>query len=187
MLNAVFARPVGVFDKWFNKVVTYLTRGDFCHSEFVFTWTEEEAAHFFSNIDGHEKFKSNYKRYIEDGKLHVCFYILWGDVLSYRLLKYQHNNPFYRVLDESQAASVKVNTSMENELKLANFLLSQCGKPYDYGAAVMYFVPLRSSRTEYQQYYCSELMVCALQQCRMLQEVNPSGVTPNKLYTLLTV
>ena len=100
MLNAVFARPVGIFDNWFNKFVTYLTRGDFCHSEFVFTWTEEEAEHFFSEIDGHDKFKANYSRYIEDGKLHVCFYILWGDVLSYRLLKYQHNNPFYRVLDD---------------------------------------------------------------------------------------
>ena len=114
MLNAVFARPVGIFDNWFNKFVTYLTRGDFCHSEFVFTWTEEEAEHFFSEIDGHDKFKANYSRYIEDGKLHVCFYILWGDVLSYRLLKYQHNNPFYRVFDDSQAESVTVNTSSEN-------------------------------------------------------------------------
>ena len=91
------------------------------------------------------------------------------------------------MLDDSQAESVTVNTSSENELKLAKFMLSQCGKPYDYGAAVMYFVPLRKSQTEYQQYYCSELMVCALQQCRMLQEVNPSGVTPNQLYKLLTV
>jgi len=29
-------------------------------------------------------------------------------------------------------------------------------------------------------------MVCALQQCRMLLEVNASGVTPNNLYKLLT-
>lgn len=185
MINAVFARPVGIFDNWFNKVVSYMTGGDFCHSEFVFSWTQQEAAHFFSNLEGHEKLKKNYKRYIEDGKLHVCFYILWGDVLSYRLLKYNHNNPFYRVLDESQAASLPVNMSYENEMKMAEFLLAQCGKPYDYTAACCYFVPLRASQTEYPQYYCSELMVCALQQCRMLQEVNPSGVTPNGLYKLL--
>ena len=187
MLNAVFARPVGIFDNWFNKVVSYMTGGDFCHSEFVFSWTPEEAKHFFSNIEGHDKFKNNYKRYIEDGKLHVCFYILWGNVLSYRLLKYQHNNPFYRVLDDSQAKKIKINLNQENEMKIASFLLSQCGKPYDYNAAVCYFVPLRNSRPEYEQYYCSELMVCALQQCRLLLDVNPSGVTPNYLYKLLSV
>ena len=47
MINAVFARPVGIFDNWFNKVVSYMTGGDFCHSEFVFSWTQQEAAHFF--------------------------------------------------------------------------------------------------------------------------------------------
>tara|TARA_B110000008_G_scaffold279507_1_gene326885 strand:+ start:2179 stop:2742 length:564 start_codon:yes stop_codon:yes gene_type:complete len=186
MLNAVFARPVGIFDNWFNKVVSYMTGGNFCHSEFVFSWTPTEAKHFFSNLEGHDKFKNNYKRYIEDGKLHVCFYILWGDVLSYRLLKYQHNNPFYRVLDDSQAEKLRINLSQENEMKIASFLMSQCGKPYDYTAAVCYFVPLRNSSPEYEQYYCSELMVCALQQCRMLLEVNPSGITPNHLYKLLT-
>ena len=186
MLHAVFARPVGIFDNWFNKVVSYMTGGDFCHSEFMFTWTAGEAEYFFSKINGHDKFKNNYKRYIEDGKLHICFYILWGDVLSYRLLKFQHNNPFYRVLDESQSAQLKINLSQENEMKVASFLISQCGKPYDYTGAVCYFVPLRHSQTEYEKYYCSELMVCALKQCRMLLEVNASGVTPNNLYKLLT-
>ena len=38
MLNAVFARPIGIFDNWFNKVVSVLTLGDYCHSEFVFRY-----------------------------------------------------------------------------------------------------------------------------------------------------
>jgi len=187
MLNAVFARPVGIFDNWFNRFVCGLTGGDYCHSEFVFSWTEKQAEAFFEQVEGHDKFKSNYRRYIEDGNLHICFYILWGDVLSYRLLKFQHNNPFYRILDDSQASKVPITLTDQNETKLANFLLEQIGKPYDYGAALMYFVPLRNTQTEYPQYYCSELMVCALQQCRMLQDVNPSGVTPNHLYRLLVV
>ena len=187
MLNAVFARPIGIFDNWFNKVVSVLTLGDYCHSEFVFSWTEDEAETFFQQIEGHDKLKHNYKRYLEDGMVHVCFYILWGDVLSYRLLKHQHNNPFYRILDETSAASVPITLSPSNEIKLGNFLLTQCGKPYDYAGALLYAVPLRKSNTEYPQYYCSELMVCALQQCRMLQNVTPSAVTPNKLYKLLTV
>jgi len=186
MLNAVFVRPVGIFDNWFNKAVSLMTRGDYCHSEFVFSWTEEEAEAFFSEVEGHDRFKDNYTLYLEDGMLHLCFYILWGDVLSYRLLKYQHNNPFYRMMDKSQASYVKINADMNKQKKLAKFLLSQCGKPYDYTAAVLHFVPFRKSSSEYEEYYCSELMVCALQQCRMLLHVNPSGVTPNYLYKLLS-
>tara|TARA_Y100000389_G_scaffold99609_1_gene96341 strand:- start:4991 stop:5551 length:561 start_codon:yes stop_codon:yes gene_type:complete len=186
MLNAVFTKPVGIFDNWFNKVVSYMTGGDYCHSEFVFSWDLAEAEAFFDQVEGHDKLKENYMKYVEDGRLNMCFYILWGDVLSYRMLKYNHNNPFYRVMDESQACSVRITLSSQNEHKVAKFLLGECGKPYDYTGAVGYFIPLRNSQTEYETYYCSELMVCALQQCRMLLEVNPSGVTPNKLYTLLS-
>lgn len=186
MLNAVFARPVGIFDNWFNKVVAWITGGNYCHSEFVFTWTEDEAKVFFDQVDGHSKLKEGYEKYIEDGNLHICFYILWGDTLSYRLLKYRHNNPFYRILDEAVATEVPVQMSPDNEINVANFLLSQCGKPYDYTGATLCFVPLRTSNSEYPQYFCSELMVCALQHCRMLSHVNASGVTPNKLYNLLS-
>jgi|TARA_B110000858_G_scaffold185829_1_gene228379 hypothetical protein len=184
MLQAVFARPVGIFNNWFNKVVAYCTRGSFCHSEFVFTWSEEQADAYFCTLD--TPLSNSYKRYIEDGKLHICFYILWGDVLSYRLLKYQHNNPFYRIADEAQSANVPINVSMQEEQKMVSFLLNQCGKSYDYTGALMFFVPLRNSMTEYDQYYCSELMVCTLQQVRQLPGVNASGVTPNHLYKLLT-
>ena len=184
MLQAVFARPVGIYNNWFNKVVAYITGGSFCHSEFVFTWSEEEADAYFGSMD--TPLANSYKRYIEDGKLHVCFYILWGDVLSYRLLKYQHNNPFYRIADEAQSANIPINVTMDEEKKMVSFLLNQCGKSYDYTAALMYYIPLRNSLTEYDQYYCSELMVCTLQQVRMLSNVNPSGCTPNKLYTLLS-
>ena len=92
MLNAVFTKPVGIFDNFFNKIVSYMTGGDYCHSEFVFSWDLAEAEAFFDQVEGHDKLKENYMKYVEDGKLHMCFYILWGDVLSYRCLKYNHNN-----------------------------------------------------------------------------------------------
>ena len=61
MLDAVFARPVGIFDNWFNKAVAWVTGGNYCHSEFVFTWTEEEANFFFDQIEGHGKLKDAIK------------------------------------------------------------------------------------------------------------------------------
>ncbi len=73
-----------------------------------------------------------------------------------------------------------------DEFKMAQFLLQQTKKPYDYAAALGYFLPVRISQTEYPQYFCSELMVCALQHVRQYQSINPSSVTPNRLFAILS-
>ena len=39
MITASFAKPVGLFDNWFNKVTAYVTGGEFCHSEFIFSFS----------------------------------------------------------------------------------------------------------------------------------------------------
>jgi len=185
MIYASFARPVGLFDNWFNRVVSKITGGDFCHSEFIVSWDSETAKKFFSTLEGHDKLKDKYGLYEEDGLIHICFYVLWGDRCAFRLLKYNHNNPFYRFPNEQQFELVPLETSEENEFTLSQFLLNQCKKPYDYAGALFSWMPLRYSDTEYPSYYCSQLMICALQNIRMHQEVNPSGYTPNALYKLL--
>ena len=186
MIEASFARPVGLFDNFFNRFVSWLTAGEYCHSEFIFTWDSETAERFFSTIEGHDRLKSRYKDYEEDGKIHICFYVLWGDTTSYRLLKYQHNNPFYRMPNDTQFTTLSVPMEETDEFKMATFLLNQCKKKYDYAGALTYYIPLRYSNSEYPTYFCSQLMVCALQHVRQYQEINPSSVTPNKLYTLLS-
>ncbi len=186
MIQASFARPVGLFDNWFNKFVTWLTAGNYCHSEFIFTWDKETAESFFKTIDGHDRLKENYSRYEEDGKINICFYVLWGDRTGYRLLKHTHNNPFYRMPNETQFTCLPITMEQEDEFKMAQFLLDQVTKPYDYAGALGYFLPVRHSQSEYPQYYCSELMVCALQHVRQHQNINPSSVTPNRLYAILS-
>ena len=177
---------MGIFEGSFNKLAAWWTAGEYCHSEFIFTWDTETRERFFSTIEGHERLKSRYKDYEEDGKIHICFYVLWGDTTSYRLLKYQHNNPFYRMPIDTQFTTLSVPMEETDEFKMATFLLNQCKKKYDYAGALTYYIPLRYSNSEYPTYFCSQLMVCALQHVRHYQEINPSSVTPNKLYTLLS-
>ena len=186
MIEASFARPVGLFDNFFNKFVTWLTAGNYCHSEFIFTWDIETEERFFNQMEGFDKLKEKYKNYEEDGKIHICFYVLWGDTTGYRLLKHTHNNPFYRMPNETQFTTLKVPMEEEDEFTMATFLLNQTKKPYDYAGALTYYLPLRNSQSTYPQYFCSELMICALQHVRQYSDVNPSSVTPNKLYTLLS-
>lgn len=186
MITASFARPVGLFDNFFNRFVTYLTGGEYCHSEFIFTWDIETAKRFFDAVEGHDRLKERYKDYEENGKINICFYVLWGDTTGYRLLKYDHNNPFYRMPNETQFTCLPLSMEEKDEFQVASFLLSQCKKKYDYAGALTYYLPLRHSETEYPTYFCSQLMVCALQQVQQFRDINPSSVTPNKLYTILS-
>lgn len=186
MLAGSFARAVGLFDNFFNKVVARFTGGEFCHSEFVVTWDEKTAAEFFDSLEGHEKLQRNYTRYLDDGELHICFYLLWGDTASYRMLKKDHNNPFYRYPDGRQFQLVELNTTKEEEFKVARFLLEQYKKHYDYAGALSYWFPLRASQMEYPTYFCSQQMLCALQHIGRFRDTNPSSVTPNKLFDLMS-
>lgn len=186
MLIASFAKPIGMFDNFFNKAVAWATNGDFCHSEFIFTYTSEEFENIINDIEGHTFLKEKFRQYVENDKINICFYVIWGDTVSYRLLKKTHNNPFYRMPNESQFKTIKLETTNEQEEKMLSFLLNQCGKFYDYKAALAYWLPWRSSMPEYPKYFCSQLMLTTLHQIQLYREFNPASTTPNELYKILT-
>lgn len=186
MLYASFARPVGMFDNFFNKAVSWVTGGDFCHSEFIFVYEAKEFEALLSSENGHEHLKKTFSNYIEDGNVNICFYILWGTTVSYRLLKHDHNNPFYKMPDDNQFKTVEINIDKTKKDKVIQFLFGEIGKTYDYPGALMYFIPRRRFETIYPRYFCSQLMVSALHQIQMYRDINPGSVTPNYLYSVLT-
>lgn len=188
MLVASFARPCGMFDNWFNKLTSFVTGGSFCHSEFVFSFPVARMREFLTFAEEDEsEWQRKLVRYEEDGMIHLCFYIVWGDDVSYRLMKKKHNNPFYRYPNESQFCVVGVDATPEEEFEMAKFLMDQRSKNYDYVGALSYFVPLRDRAATYNRWFCSQLMVATLQHVNKLKDVNPSGITPNGLYNILVL
>lgn len=188
MLTASFARPVGLFDNWFNKLVSLVTAGDYCHSEFIFSWSSDRMKAFLQFVGEDEAaWEKKLKRYEEDNMFHICFFIVMGDTVSYRLLKRNHNNPYYKFPNESENALLQMRLTDDQEFTIAKFLFNQIKKDYDTVGAFTFFVPLRSRAGTYDKYFCSQLMVASLQQVNLLMDVNPSSVTPNKLYQLLLI
>lgn len=186
MIHASFAKPVGLFDNYFNRFVATITWGEYCHSEFIVTWTEAEAIEFLQNKNLDISILKKWKNHMDDDdKLHICFYVLWGDKTTYRLLKQNHTNPFYRMPNDHQFSTIKLNLDQAQEYDMVEFLFKEMKKNYDYTGALTYFVPLRRSHQEYASYFCSQWMICALQKIKYFQAINPSGVTPNKLYNLI--
>ena len=64
------------------------------------------------------------------------------------------------------------------------FLLEQEGKPYDYGQALKAGVDsldaleLTANREDFEKFFCSELVVAALEKADVLGSINASEVTP---------
>lgn len=191
VLVGSFARPIGLFDNWFNKVTAMVTGhgGNFCHSEFVFSFTVERMKKFLDYVNEDlSKWQRKMDRYEEEGMIHICFFIVWGNNVSYRLLKYGHNNPYYKYPNENEFSLVQIkDLSEDDEFLIGKFLMDQMKKEYDYYGALTFFVPLRNQEPTYNRWFCSQLMVASLQHINRLKNVNPGAVSPNHLYKLLLV
>lgn len=184
MIQASFARPMGLFDNWFNKFVAKLTGGSYCHSEFIVTWPVDQLLETVNHTGGHINLRNELSK-MDANNVNLCFYVVWGDACNYRLLKDQDVNAFHRMPNQTEYSTLPLDMNLSEEKKLVRFLFDQCNKNYDYLGALTYYVPVRKTQAVYDTYFCSQLMVCALQHINRLPNVNPSGVTPNKLYNLL--
>lgn len=191
VLVGSFARPIGLFDNWFNKVTAMVTGhgGNFCHSEFVFSFTVERMKKFLDFVDEDlSKWQKKLDRYEEEGMIHICFFIVWGNNVSYRLLKYGHNNPYYKYPNENEFSLIQIkDLSDDDEFRIGKFLMDQMKKEYDYYGALTFFVPMRNQEPTYNRWFCSQLMVASLQHINRLKNVNPGAISPNHLYKLLLV
>lgn len=177
MLFASFVRAEGIYDSWFNKCVSYLTGGSFCHSEFIFRWTPEQLQQVLRRVKGFASLRS----LTNAGPVDVAVYILWGGHVQYRILR--GYGEFWTFPEGGN--TVHIDTGWENELNTICWLSNQIGSPYDHAGAVLYNIPLRRANNTYNTYFCSQLMACALQRLGYFTHLNPASLTPNGLYSAL--
>ena len=185
VVYAAFYEPKGMFDSFFNKAAAYITGGDFCHSDFVYKWNEDQLNCILNRTKGMSDIRERKKEYMTDGFIYVCFHVFWGDRVEYRVMMPDHINEYWRVPENK----LMINMSWEDEEKTFHWCVSQMGKPYDYSSALTYMFRknrLKNVPKKYNKYYCSMFMVKALQNVDVLAEtINPCAVVPNKLYKLL--
>ena len=174
MLYASFVRPEGIYSGWFNKFAAFATRGGFCHSEFVFRWSQDELQQVLSRVKGLASLRN------KTGPVDIAVYIIWGDIVRFRVLT--GYSQFWSVPERDM---IHIDTSWENELNTVTWLSNQLGKPYDKVGALLSPFSWRNKNNTYDNYFCSQLMVCALQRLNMIQYCNPGNITPNSLFRIL--
>lgn len=173
MLYAAFYKAEGMYNSCFNTFATWVTRGEYCHSEFVFRWTPEELQTVAEKLCGFV----NLRTPVEE-PVYVSIYVLWGGMVDYRFLTENAVQEFFRVPTQL----IPINIPFEQEVQIAQWLFAQYGYPYDKVGATLCIIPYRRARKQYTKYFCSQLMACALNNCGVTHINNPGAMSPNRLY-----
>ena len=107
-------------------------------------------------------------------------YILWGDIVRYRLLT--GTTEFWKFPERD---TFKIDVNWDKELNAVTWLAGQIGAEYDMIGALLCPFHWRQEMVSYDTYFCSQLMGLALKRLGFLTHVNPGGLSPNSLHRLL--
>lgn len=202
--NLLFWKPVGAFDTFFNKVVSVLTFGSYCHCEIDFILEKQQWKNMLSSFSlsgGKVKVRAQtvWKRMEDilenikdDTKIHLVFFTLWGSELNVRMLTASDSYIFNRLPDPRYTTSVPFQMSPDEVRLSLGFCLQELHKKYDNKAAAMLFIPRvesicpRNFSNLPNKYFCSEFCMYLLQQCRPeLRIYYPENISPNELYKII--
>jgi len=192
-LKVSFARPVGPYDMLWNKCV-----GKFCHVEMS---VEMDKDLFRVMVDSNIE-QAYSPKTLEDiltrtkdtelKTLNVCFYVMWGDVVSVRFLTNLHDNPLMSPPRGPVYENVTLQLEVEELQTIVGYNLRQLGKPYDIPRALMLLshITIRLDG-EPDKFFCSQLIMHTLlnsglyvDEIKQLKNIN--HMTPTNVYDWLT-
>jgi len=177
MLFASFRTASGIYGGCFNRFAAFVTGGQYCHSEFLFMWTEEEVQlALVSCPNWLTMLKLSDPTFTSGSRVCVCVDVSWGGKVQYRLLETLADDLYWQI---PTTCSIRIPCSLQEEMALLKWLYRERNKDYDRFGALTSVIPLRRSQSHYDTYFCSQLMACGLQ--GILRFDNPAAETPNSL------
>jgi len=211
MLSVTFFRPRDYFSGTFNKFVTWMTAGEFCHCDLVVHTSPadvmEVVKQIYESAQQNEYAPEDCQRILhqiesnffatafrdaaqKSETLTLAFAALWGSPMSVRVLTEVSHDSWYQIPNETTAISeIKhvESVTKEQSLEILKFSIEELGKDYDVSGALCSWLPWSNSepKQKYESYFCSEFCVTALQRLGFLQTISPLHTTPNALYTLM--
>lgn len=192
-LKISFARPLGPYDMMWNKCTS-----KFCHVEMSIELDRElfrvivdsnvSDAYNPTTLEGILK----RTEHSDLKKLNVCFYIMWGDVVSVRYLSELSEDPLMSPPCGPVYENITIPLELEEMQKIVGYSLRQLGKPYDIPRALLLFshVTLRLQGNP-DQFFCSQLVMHTLQHAGLYEEEikkldNINHMTPLNVYEWLS-
>jgi hypothetical protein len=156
-----FANPLGPYDNYFNRCA-----GRYCHVEMTL---KIDCQIFRALVDANvsdahapemlQQLLNRSKDY--EGDVTVCFFILWGGVVSVRFLSELADDAFFRPPEQPVYDSINVNIKDISELhKLISWQLKHVGRLYDIPRALCLLIPvtIRLDGNPYK-FFCSQMLM----------------------------
>ena len=184
-VDVAFAHPVGPYNNPINHLIP-----TYCHVELSFHTTAVSfKQQLVQNMESpSKKYLLELKRRLDkiNGKIIVCFYINFGEVVSCRFLSSLINNAWHRPPEKPVYDVVPLTCTVDQMNKLSEFYLRNLGKPYDYVRAMLCLFPYTLRDCNYEKYFCSQLVVKSLVEAGLCEEhPNPNHITPLEVYHYL--
>mgnify|MGYP006073027291 CR=1 FL=1 len=212
MLSISFYKPVDYFSNFFNRFVTWVTAGDFCHCELVIHTTPDNimtiVKKIYNSAQGNEYapedcvrilhqiesnfFSTDFRKNVQSSdQIVLSFSQLWGSPASVRVLKQISHDTWFKIPDNTTDIAEMHTVSdvtPEQTLESLQFSIEELGKQYDTNGALCSWLPWSSEqpRREYESYFCSEFVVTAFQRIGHLTELKPLHTTPNALFKYIS-
>lgn len=211
MLAVSFYKPQEYFSGTFNKFVTWITAGQYCHCELVaempakklmgivkdiYTkassgeYEKEDCNRILGQIEQYF-FSTHFREHVQSNeKITLSFSLLWGEPMSCRVLMQNSEDSWFKIpapLDTNADLIQIPHESSEKMTETMTFAIEELGKNYNQTGALFSWLPFTANEHKRQQksYYCSEFCATALQRIGHIQEVNAVHCTPNSLYHTL--
>ena len=208
MLSISFYKPIDYFSNFFNRFVSWMTAGDFCHCELVVHTTPknimdtvkkiyeaaqqdkyapEDCARILHQIESNF-FSTEFRKSIQSSdNIVLSFSQLWGTPATVRVLTKVSHDSWFKIPDQTTNIA-EMHTipdiTAEQTLETLQFSIEELGKNYDTNGALCSVLPWTSEqpRREYESYFCSEFVVTAFQRIGHLTQLKPLHTTPNALF-----
>lgn len=199
------------FSGAFNRFVTWMTSGDFCHCELVVRvppqmildvikdihrgaqkgkYPEEDCPRIISGIETNFFDDVEFRRAVQTENTHIAlsFSLLWGTPMTVRVLHEQSADSWFQYPPEEPGGSVEridVSNHDTHVTQTLKFAIEELGKDYDTSGALCSWIPWASDANgeRHESYFCSEFVVTALQRIGYLKTTPALHTTPNALYT----
>lgn len=189
-LSVSFANKEGPYNMFLNKCAP----GKFCHVEMSTIIETDVFRVIVDNIKSEDAFSPSMlstlmarTKDVDAKTLHVCFYIMWGDVVSVRFLNTLSNDPLTRPPEEPVYTSISLPLEFDVMEKIITYNLCQIGREYDMPRAILLLSPYTLRLHDVpSKFFCSQLVMHTFVQCNVfpeetenLKDINhmtPSGV-----------
>ena len=124
------------------------------------------------------------------GDLHVCFYILFGDVVNVRFLTELSDDSFFKPPSQPVYDTVEVKLNdLEALQQLVTWSVCQLGKSYDIPRAVLLMTPftLRLEEENPEKYFCSQMIMYLFRSQNLFDttNININHMKPDDVWTWL--